>query len=351
MAEVIGGEGTSNDVDFELCTRKHFTRYASGNNRERRVDNIAPSLTINIPYVIITPTWMHRKMFGRGGNACVRFDLRQEAKDHIILVAHRGVAGGNIPCNTIAAFQAALLQKADMIELDVGKSKDGTLYIFHEGCEQVQLGIDKKLGDMTDDEIRRLRYLNTDAVSTIHGVNTFDEAFEFLKGRCYINVDKFTFYPEEIIRAIRRHGMEDQVVIKTPAERMQLDMIEALAPDFPYIVIINEADTVTDAIASRKVNFVGVETVFKTEQSPVGTDAYREKARAHDWLLWGNSIVFNHKRLLSAGHNDDVSITGAPQDGWGWLAQKGFDMIQTDWPLQAYLYLQQTDCYERRQNP
>ena len=280
-----------------------------------------------------------------------KFDLRQEAKDHIILVAHRGVAGGNIPCNTIAAFQAALLQKADMIELDVGKSKDGTLYIFHEGCEQVQLGIDKKLGDMTHDEIRRLRYLNTDAVPTIHGVNTFDEAFEFLKGGCYINVDKFTFYPEEIIRAIRRHGMEDQVVIKTPAERMQLDMIEALAPDFPYIVIINEADTVTDAIASRKVNFVGVETVFKTEQSPVGTDAYREKARAHDWLLWGNSIVFNHKRLLSAGHNDDVSITGAPQDGWGWLAQKGFDMIQTDWPLQAYLYLQQTDCYERRQNP
>lgn len=63
------------------------------------------------------------------------------------------------------------------------------------------------------------------------------------------------------------------------------------------------------------------------------------------------SIVYNHKRLLSAGHNDDVSITGAPQDGWGWLAQKGFDMIQRDWPLQAYLYLQQTDCYERRQNP
>ena len=58
------------------------------------------------------------------------------------------------------------------------------------------------------------------------------------------------------------------MVIKTPAERMQRDMIEALAPDFPYIVIINEADTVTDAIASRKVNFVGVETVFKTEAEP-----------------------------------------------------------------------------------
>ena len=90
---------------------------------------------------------------------------------------------------------------------------------------------------------------------------------------------------------------------------MQRDMIEALAPDFPYIVIINEADTVTDAIASRKVNFVGVETVFKTEQSPVGTDAYREKARAHDWLLWGNSIPLRAlPRTAGAGWPRRASI-------------------------------------------
>ena len=135
------------------------------------------------------------------------FDLREEAKQHVILTAHRGVAGGNIPCNTIAAFKAALLQQADMIELDVGRSRDGTLYIFHEGCEKVQLGTERKLCEMTDAEIAELRYLNTDAVPTALGVNTFDEAFEFLKGRCYINVDKFDLYPDDIIRAIRRHDM------------------------------------------------------------------------------------------------------------------------------------------------
>lgn len=278
------------------------------------------------------------------------FDLREEAKHRIILAAHRGVAGGNIPCNTIVAFQAALLQHTDMIELDVGRSKNGTLYIFHEGCEKVQLGTDKRLCEMTDEEILRLRYLNVDAVPTAHNVNTFDEVFEFLKGRCYINVDKFTLYPDDIIRAIRRHDMLNQVVVKTPAEKMQLDVIEALAPDLPYIVIINEADTVSDYIASRNVNFVGIETVFKTEQSPVGTDEYRERMHARGLLLWGNGIVFNYKRVLSAGHNDDVSVTGAPQDGWGWLAQKGFDIIQTDWPLQAHMYLQQTGSYERGQD-
>lgn len=275
------------------------------------------------------------------------FDLREEAKSHIILAAHRGVAGGNIPCNTIAAFSAALLQKADMIELDVGRSKDGTLYIFHEGCEKPQLGTSTKLGEMTDAQIRELRYLNADATPTEHGINTFDEVFDYLKGKCYINVDKFTLYPEEITRAIRRHGMMDQVVVKSPAEKMQLDVIESLAPEMPYIVIIKEEDKVSDLIASRNVNFVGIETVFKTEQSPVGTDAYREQMHNRGLLLWGNGIVYNYKSVLSAGHSDDISITGRPQDGWGWLAKKGFDIVQTDWPLQTALYLQQAGLYER----
>ena len=276
------------------------------------------------------------------------FDLRQAAREHILLTAHRGVAGGNIPCNTIAAFSAALIQKADMIELDVGRSLDGTLYIFHEGCERVQLGTDRKFGEMTDQEIRELRYLNTDAVPTVHGVNTFDEAFEFLKGRCYINVDKFNLYPDDIIRAIRRHDMMDQVVVKTPAKQMQLDVIEALAPEMPYIVIIDEEDRVTDEIAHRNVNFIGVETTFRTEESPVGTDAYREKMKKQGLLLWGNGIVFNHRRVLSAGHSDDISVTGDPDGGWGWLARKGFDIIQTDWPREAYLYLTKAGLYERR---
>lgn len=276
------------------------------------------------------------------------FDLREEAKSHIILAAHRGVAGGNIPCNTLAAYKAALTQKADMIELDVGRSADGTLYIFHEGCERVQLGTAKKLGEMSDAEIRFLRYLNADGTVTEHGVNTFDEVFDFLKGKCYINVDKFASYPEDIIHAIRRHDMMSQVVVKTPAEKMQLDVIESLAPDMPYIVIIKEEDQVSDLIASRNVNFVGVETVFEQEDSPVGTDEYREQMRQRGLLLWGNGIVYNYRRVLSAGHSDDISVTGRPQDGWGWLARKGFDILQTDWPLQTWLYLQQEGLYERR---
>ena len=47
------------------------------------------------------------------------FNLIEKSKENIIIVAHRGSSGGNIPCNTMAAYEIALRQGADMIEADV----------------------------------------------------------------------------------------------------------------------------------------------------------------------------------------------------------------------------------------
>ena len=49
-------------------------------------------------------------------------NLIEKSKENIIVVAHRGAAGGNIPCNTMAAYDIALMQGADMIEADVSRS-------------------------------------------------------------------------------------------------------------------------------------------------------------------------------------------------------------------------------------
>ncbi|HAF0292659.1 TPA: glycerophosphodiester phosphodiesterase, partial [Salmonella enterica subsp. enterica serovar Typhimurium var. 5-] len=46
------------------------------------------------------------------------------------IVAHRG-ATGYAPENTIAAFDKGLEMKADYIEIDVQRSKDGELVVIH----------------------------------------------------------------------------------------------------------------------------------------------------------------------------------------------------------------------------
>ena len=39
--------------------------------------------------------------------------------------------------------------------------------------------------------------------------------------------------------------------------------------------------------------------------------------------------LVNGNFYLAAGHDDDTSVLGHPEQGWGWLMDRGFDIIQT----------------------
>ena len=68
-------------------------------------------------------------------------------------------------------------------------------------------------------------------------------------------------------------------------------------------------------------------------------DEYIAAMHQKGLLLWANAIVYDYRAVLTAGHTDDSSLTGDPYSGWGWLVDRGYDIIQTDWTLSAKLYL------------
>ena len=257
------------------------------------------------------------------------------------LAAHRGVSGGNIPCNSEAAFLAALAQGADIIELDVTRARDGTLFVFHPGMEHAHLTTPLPLRLQRKSGVLRRRYGNQDHAATNYGVMLLDDALDLLCKKCVVNIDKFWTAPEAITDCIRRHGMKDGVLIKTSAASGDLSAVETVAPDLPFVVM---ARTPADAQAAskRKLNFVGVEAIFKTEDAPVASDAFIAEQHAHGRFLWGNAIVYNRRDIISAGHTDDAAVTGDPDFGWGWFRDKGFDVVQTDWLLAAKLYYEGT---------
>ena len=74
-------------------------------------------------------------------------NIFDSAAERLLIVAHRGSSAGNIPCNTMAAYKAALAQGADMIEVDANMSRDGTLYSFHPKMESHHLGVDVSIPD------------------------------------------------------------------------------------------------------------------------------------------------------------------------------------------------------------
>ena len=168
----------------------------------------------------------------------MKFNILETAKERVIICAHRGVWGGNIPCNNILAYDIALNQGADMVEIDVTKAADGELFIFHPGMESVQLRQNIDIRKMNAPEIRELRYVNYDGTPTTIGLNTLDEVLEHLNGRCFINIDKFGDNPAEIIEKVKRHDMKDQIILKCAPKPEQLAIIEKYAPDIQFLPVI-----------------------------------------------------------------------------------------------------------------
>ncbi|MBQ7314298.1 MAG: glycerophosphodiester phosphodiesterase family protein, partial [Clostridia bacterium] len=260
----------------------------------------------------------------------MKFDIREAASERVILCAHRGVWGGNIPCNNLLAYDIALAQGADMVEIDVTMAGDGELFIFHPHMERRHIGKDVHLEEMTTEEIRKLRYCNYDGAETEIGLNTLDELLEHLKGRCFINVDKFGDHPAEIIEKIKRHDMKDQIILKCSPNPAQLDIIETYAPDIQFLPVISKDGGVHEMMKTRNINYIGSELLFKTMDDELASADYREKLRRDGKLCWVNTIVYSYKAVLAAYHSDDTALAGDPEYGWGWCADN-FDILQTDW--------------------
>ncbi len=272
----------------------------------------------------------------------MEFDLKKLAEQKLIMVAHRGIWGGNIPCNTIAAYEIALKQGADMIEIDVDASADGQLFIFHPTMETAHLHRQISISELPASEVRKLRYVNVDDTETQFGLNSLDDVLENFKGRCYINIDKFCNNPVKIAKAIRRHGMNGQILVKTSPEEKALSIIERYCPDIQYMCMI-EAPEEIEQVRKYKLNYIGNEVLFKDDSSVFADRKFIEEQHRQGMLVWCNAIVYDYAHVLSAGHNDDTSLLKSPEDGWGWIAERGYDFMQTDWMGMAVDYLKQTN--------
>ncbi|WP_426350270.1 glycerophosphodiester phosphodiesterase family protein [Alloiococcus sp. CFN-8] len=266
-------------------------------------------------------------------------NIKEYNKNKVLIATHRGAAGGNIPCNTIAAFEAALRQGSDIIETDVIKSADGKFFIFHNGTEKTLLSMDIDIRELPAEEIKKLRLVNVDNNVTEYGIDTLDEALDYLKGRCLINLDRCWDFVPDVVEAVKKHNMTEQIILKSPPDIKVFKALESLDEKVAYMPIIKNNDDCSEILEKMNINYIGAELVFFTEDAPIIQEEYLERYKRNNKVLWGNGILYSYKVPLSAGHSDDISITGNPDEGWGWLVDKGFDIIQTDWPgmLRDYL--------------
>ena len=75
--------------------------------------------------------------------------------DRVVAIAHRGDPIGHRE-NTLPAFAAALAQGADMLELDLRRTRDGAIVVLHDQSLLRLWGLDASVGDLDLAEVARL---------------------------------------------------------------------------------------------------------------------------------------------------------------------------------------------------
>ena len=84
-----------------------------------------------------------------------------------ILIAHRGgVVEPNIPECSKMAVKMAAVYKYDMVELDIQESKDHHPIVFHDRNMMQASGIDKKISDLTLEELSKINFVNSEEYIT-----------------------------------------------------------------------------------------------------------------------------------------------------------------------------------------
>lgn len=153
-----------------------------------------------------------------------------------LIFGHRG-AMANAPMNTLAAFQLALKQGADGVELDVHLCQDEHIVVLHDFLvDETTNG----RGDVKHLTLAQLRRLDAGGwfADEFAGerIPTLDEVFAGFAGKLYFNVELKSRPADRrnletaVADGIRRHGLIEQTLVSS-FDAQILQRFRAICPD------------------------------------------------------------------------------------------------------------------------
>lgn len=132
--------------------------------------------------------------------------------------AHRG-ASAYAPENTLEAFEMAVKQQADGVELDVQRTRDGMLVVVHdETIDRVSDGFGY-VKDYTLKELKKLHFNRTHPEFADARIPTLKEVLELLEPTgLTVNIElktgiiRYKGIEEQVLKLVHKMDMEDRVI-------------------------------------------------------------------------------------------------------------------------------------------
>lgn len=227
-----------------------------------------------------------------------------------MIAAHRGYSA-EAPENTIPAFEAAIDNLADYVELDVQETKDGRVVVLHDSNLKRVAGIKNNIWTVNYEEIENVDVgiWFSDEFKDTH-IPTLEEVMEMAKGRLKLNIEiKLTGHEknleQSVVDIINEYDMKDDCVV-TSFQAKALKKVKNSDPEIKtgYILHVAYGDfsgvTYADALS---INYS-----FATEQ--LIDDAHNAGKDVYVWTV-NNAEAIND------------------------MIENGADMIITDDPVLA----------------
>ena len=217
----------------------------------------------------------------------------------IEITAHRGAAR-LAPENTLAAIRAAIGMGADRVEVDVMRTADGQLVLFHDTDLRRIARDPRRISGMTLAELREI-----DAGSWFgeefagEPIPTLEEAVEELRGRVLLNAELKTVGDEEELASLvaaefRRlgYGVDDGLIVTSLSTRV-LSAMRVAEPDARIGLIVT----------ASMGNLRRVDADFLVVESGIATGRFlrRSQNAGIPVHVWGVSSPDQFARLALQG--------------------------------------------------
>jgi glycerophosphoryl diester phosphodiesterase len=244
--------------------------------------------------------------------------------ERVLVTAHRSAHLVH-PENSLAAIRDAMEIGADIIELDVRKTKDGIYVLLHDKNIDRTTGSKGLVSSYTYDQLKQIPLLQNGQL-TDERIPTFESALRAAKNRIMVDIDFKLDSTEDAInvcKIIRETGMQKQVLF--------------FLYDYHYTTTIDSIDN-TIAVMPRSYSKEDVLDILKNYKVPVihvdpkfYNDTLMGEIRSHNVRVWINAL----------GKFDDLEKMQKNSGYDSLLEMKHVNVIQTDYPANLLKYLRE----------
>jgi len=274
------------------------------------------------------------------------------SNDRVLVCAHRGYWRSG-PENSLLAVENAIKLGVDIIEIDVRKTKDGELIVIHDKSIDRTTTGKGNIAEITLDSIKSVNLKTGAGIKTHYKVPTLEEVMLLVKGKpVLVNLDKAWDCLPESYAVLKKTGTVNQAIFKgnDPVQLLRkkagplLDSIIYMPMVWPMDYSIYQRDSIVapiDYVQGFIDDYgpVAFETIFDKEDSPV-LDAIPVMQKNNVSVL-----IVTLWDELCAGHSDERAYAD-PDAHWGWVLNKGANVIMTDRPAELLEYLRVKGLHE-----